>query len=54
LPTGIQVDLPIEEFHDSKQASQIVDEQVVVISKATKLKAKGGKKETKQEITRLN
>jgi hypothetical protein len=47
LPTGFQVDLPFEELHNSKQASQIVDEQLVVISGATKLKAKGGIKRNK-------
>jgi len=44
LPFGTQVDVPIAKFCDFEQVARIVDEQVAVVSQATKTKAKGGKK----------
>jgi hypothetical protein len=42
LPKSTQVDFPIEEIHDFKQAAFMVDEQVVVVFQATKFKVKCG------------
>jgi hypothetical protein len=47
LPIGIPIDLPIVELCESEQTTQIVNEQVVMVSQATKVKAKGGKKRNK-------
>ncbi len=51
LEESIQVDLPIEERHDSKQMAFMVDvKQVIIVCQATKPKAKsGGKKKTKHQ-----
>ncbi len=47
LPIGIPIDLPIVELYDIEQIAQIVNEQVTMVSQATKAKAKGGKKRNK-------
>jgi hypothetical protein len=40
LPKGTQVDFPIEDIHDFKQAAFMVDEQVIVVFQTKKLKVK--------------
>jgi hypothetical protein len=45
LEEGTQVDLHIEELHDSKKMAFMVDvKQVTIVCQATKPKAKSGKK----------
>jgi hypothetical protein len=49
LPKGTQVDFPIEDIHDFKQAAFMVDEQVVVVFQTTKFKVKCGTPKKKHQ-----